>query len=612
MTADADRLEARLSGWEHFTELCETPNGRAELGTPDVVEALLNRDAIEEDARRGLIDAERLARADDRYRMAATSIRAKTQIALYGTEKAAAAWWWRAGADVPQSDEVLNVPRAADLKGVHEHTVRAAIGRGDLAARRLGRGFVMARSDVLAWQPRPVGRPPASPPHDPIFADFVTAIRGRDWVRADEAASRAREEPTNGERAAIVAHAQLASGATHEALEWIGRARGLGVPGVLEQALTVVQALALARLDQTDEAIRLLRDAVDARPDDIGAIGGLATVLWDTGATDEARNLLKDAIAGLENPGELEFLLAERLFRDGHLGSAMRHITRFREQHPVHSEALLLEGVILGQLGDDTNDSLAYEEALDLFEDSRLPASDQFVGITLGRLGRWKEALELSANLTTEARSLVVQAALLSALQRGGLESAVAAARLDQELGSNDPLARAILALAASSGEPGQARSLLTPGFGPYRSDDEATISTVAWIAAGQPGPAVSLLLGALHDPDATTTRLVLLAAAAIANDRPGEAEQALDRLASFDDEHGVLARVTLDLLRRKGRRAHAPGSETPSSAQIGARTATALVGRGAEGGTQTLHAELVDRLWGPGVVEAFASSKNH
>jgi excisionase family DNA binding protein len=611
MSADAGGVAARITAWELFTALIATPDGRAEVATPDLVEALLNRDALEEDLRRGLADAKRVERADERYRDVARLLHVTTHIALYRADRPTTAWWWSAGTDVPPSEEVLNVPGAAQLKGVHEHTVRAAIARGQLTARRLGRGFVIQRSDVLAWQPRGVGRPPIERPQDPVFVDFISAIKSQDWARADKAAERARQDPSNGERAAVVAHALYAQGGSHEVLEWIGRAKGAGIAPRGEPVLAVLHGLTLARLGRSQEALGVLRDATRARPDDPGPIGGLAAVLFDSGAAEEARALLEDAVARLDDPGDLEFLLSEQSFRAGHFGAAMRHVTRFRERHPVHPEAQLLEGVILGQLGDETEDSLAYEEALELFEESNLPQRAQFVAITLARLDRWKEAIETSVALDTEARSIVVRAALLSALRSGGLPAAFDAARLAQRLIGTDPLTRSLLALEASSAEPREAQGLLTAGFGRYGSDDEAAISTIAWIAAGQAGPAVTSLSKALDDPESSSTRLVLLARAASAAGWEKEAIQAFERIATFNDEVGVLAQVALQLLSTSNGEDRRSSAGVAAAAWIDADTAAALAGRGPERGTETLFEERAAEMWGQRVLETFASSKH-
>jgi tetratricopeptide (TPR) repeat protein len=283
----------------------------------------------------------------------------------------------------------------------------------------------------------------------------------------------------------------------------------------------------------------------------------------------------------------------------------MRHITRFRENHPVHSEAALLEGAILGQLGDDTEDALAYEQALALFEESALPESRQFSAITLARLGRWEEALNAAVSLNAEAQSLVVRAALVAALQGEGLEAAYAAARLVSDRIGASPLAQSLLALQQSAADPDAARAQLIHAIGPYRSDDEAVIATVAWIAAGQPGPAVSQLQRVLAEHGATPTRLILLAQAAVAARFDDEAMNALTRLATLDDSHAVLAKTFLTLLRRA-----AGEAESASEAiAIDANTASALTSRSPDPDDQTRVAKLLPHHWG--ALDSFVSPRS-
>ncbi|HUR84201.1 MAG TPA: helix-turn-helix domain-containing protein [Solirubrobacteraceae bacterium] len=52
----------------------------------------------------------------------------------------------------------LTVAQAAELAGVHQKTIRRAIDRGDLPARRPGgrRKIVVLEEDLLAWRDAPV------------------------------------------------------------------------------------------------------------------------------------------------------------------------------------------------------------------------------------------------------------------------------------------------------------------------------------------------------------------------------------------------------------------------------------------------------------------------
>lgn len=56
------------------------------------------------------------------------------------------------------NERALSVREAAALAGVHEKTIRRAIDRGDLCARRPGgrRKIVVLEPDLIAWRDEPV------------------------------------------------------------------------------------------------------------------------------------------------------------------------------------------------------------------------------------------------------------------------------------------------------------------------------------------------------------------------------------------------------------------------------------------------------------------------
>lgn len=61
-----------------------------------------------------------------------------------------------------EHDHLLTVPEVAERRKAHPHTVRAAIRAGELAAKRIGRQYVVRDIHADAWTPRPVGRPKES------------------------------------------------------------------------------------------------------------------------------------------------------------------------------------------------------------------------------------------------------------------------------------------------------------------------------------------------------------------------------------------------------------------------------------------------------------------
>lgn len=173
----ADQL---LEAWQRFVAILEDPTARSLIGTAEAVDGLLARSnlqrAVEADAH---LDLGELARSDNQYRDLAPRLLESTRIQLYGADQPVTDWWWRvaelAGEAMPGT--LINVADAAAEKRVHPHTVRSAINSGELPARRLGRAFLIQRSDFARWQPRPVGRPVTGPRReaDELLAAFNAA-----------------------------------------------------------------------------------------------------------------------------------------------------------------------------------------------------------------------------------------------------------------------------------------------------------------------------------------------------------------------------------------------------------------------------------------------------
>jgi len=59
-----------------------------------------------------------------------------------------------------EQDDYITAPEAALLLNYHRSSVDALIKRGELPARRISaRLYLLRRSDVLDFRPRPRGRP---------------------------------------------------------------------------------------------------------------------------------------------------------------------------------------------------------------------------------------------------------------------------------------------------------------------------------------------------------------------------------------------------------------------------------------------------------------------
>ncbi len=544
---------ALLEGWERFVEVLESDPSHAVISTADAVDALLARSMIEKAISAGEpIEQARLEIADQRYRLLAPALMAHTRVPLYAQEEGAEQWWWHVPASGTASD-IVDVATAAREKGVHPHTVRAAIRRRELPARTLGRTLLILRRDMEAWSPRTAGRPATSKvDSDGLLVAYLDAVTNNDATKARSLATALEQVAMTAARASAIAMGRLTEGRYDDVLEWVGRARGIGVKGKVAGALGMIRAIALQGLERGNEAIEEMNRVAEAVPDDPTVLGKFAEILWLNDRQERAEAIISNGLSRLSDPGELRLVRATLRFQADRAIEAYHDVLIFREQRPEHSWAMLLEGSILGRLGDLTNDAAAYSSAVSLFQKAIPTHGDTArvrLGIALGRLGRWTEAFDVAAELAgdQEQQSDVIRAALIGTLHSMDLNEAVRAARRSEETFGPTPLARAFLALhEVQQGRKDLALRLLSEDF---RSDgfvrpEVAAVATAAWIGAGQPDSAVSLLRVSLKTTDDPPKLLLLQARAAMAAGRLDELAVALKDLAEGSDEVAWIAQI--------------------------------------------------------------------
>jgi excisionase family DNA binding protein len=163
-------LGRMLSQWEEFTTSLRDEDIFEHLGTEEVVEALIGRSLLQEALDEGAEAEEsafyrRLAISDRAFATHAPIVVQNTRLSLYHDDDPPQHWWWRVDELVlgDRSQVLYSVPEAASAKGVHPHTVRAAVNSGALPARRLARGFLIHRRDLERWTPARRGRPRRRP-----------------------------------------------------------------------------------------------------------------------------------------------------------------------------------------------------------------------------------------------------------------------------------------------------------------------------------------------------------------------------------------------------------------------------------------------------------------
>lgn len=550
--SNLDSPEMLLASWESFVTLASSAQGRGLVATADAVEALIGRTMLARSMERGsALDLKRLANVDREYIRIAPSLWSSTRLGLYASDAAPQDWWWRVGLEGTEGSDVLDLSAAAQHKAVHVQTLRAAIHRGELPARRIGRTYWTLRRDLDQWRPRPVGRPRSSSP-DSELASFLGALEVGNAQRAQELAPLLAKAPTSGLRAAAVAIAESVADKPVDALEWIGRAKGL--TGRPAGALAMLKGIVLKQLGRYEDAVREFEVALKALPGDPVIVEALAEALELAGRPRVAGDVVRSAADVPGAPEELQFVAARVLFRCDEVIAALRYVERLRRGGDATREARILEGRILGRLGDLTGRLSAYEEASALFENAADddPEVQELLGYAVGRLGRWEEALSLAERLGTNSAAAreVGRVAIFGALQSSNLEAAFAAAREFERVVDPTPLTRAFraleLALTERKDEAIKTLSESYRGEG-FATVEEAAISTIAWVAAGQPNTAVSLLGPLVRPTDAPANLLILMTYAATEAGQMAASEDALSRLAESSSEAGFIAGITLD-----------------------------------------------------------------
>jgi len=430
-----------LEAWQRFVALLAEPEARPFVGTAEAVEALLARSALQRTLEGGAeLDAAVIAETDEHYRRQAGTLRDSTRVALYGSDQPVTDWWWRVAelADGPTGNAFVDVAAAAREKGVHPHTVRAAIHSEILPARRLGRTFLIHQRDLLRWQPRGVGRPSARPGRDgdELLAAFNAANTRQNWDRANAVAKLIAERPTTARRCLALALNSFNLRKHEEAVRWVDQARELGLDPRGQVTAAITAASSLLWLGRAEDAIAET-EGVEAPPDlelPLAAVRVDARIAQSdlSGARVEAKGLLK------RHPDEADpQLLAARVeFHGGDLVRALEHVVRFRSKAADLSEGLMLHGSILGKLGDALDDRGLYKQALHLFWRARPQEGWRAVariGLSLAKLGRWRPALRLARTLAQNGQTSAARELADSALKaaEGHADGAQLAAALD-------------------------------------------------------------------------------------------------------------------------------------------------------------------------------------
>lgn len=560
---DVASAPALLEAWRRFVALIEDPDTRPLIGTAETVDALLARSALQRAVDAGQpLDLVVLAATDAQFRAIAPTLLETTRIELYGHDQPVTDWWWRIPeiAQKGAGDQFADVAKAARLKGVHAHTVRAAIHAGELAARRLGRTFLIHERDLRVWQPRPVGRPATrrTLSEDTLLDSFNDAnIRG-DLERAHKVAKSIAAAPHSARRCIALSIDAFNQGDARTALRWADAANTYGVDRRGRAVLAITSSLAHLELNEPSNALAALADLsvpVELRTRYIASRVEVLMALQDLAA---AQVLARQSAEEFPNAPELRYLAARVDFHAGAPVHALRHVALYRQAAPKAGAGLMLHGQILGQLGDLLRDRSLYSEALALFR-AALPTegwrATTKIGLTAARLGRWRIPIRLAGRLQREAHSEaadeLIRIALGSAQASGKPKALRRAVALAEQVAGRSPwtaLHEAYLLGTAGDWMAASRRIDETPHD--RRSDpvELSALRSTALVAARREPEALELIenLPLAGTPFAVIPDLLRLRMAIERNDDDA-CHEILHRLADEQGPLGLLATVWIE-----------------------------------------------------------------
>jgi Flp pilus assembly protein TadD len=556
LTLDAprslDQVTELADAWRNFVDILGYEDAFEHLSTEDAVEALLARSLLEQylggasEVSPELLSG--IRSSDHGFRELAARLLENTKVALYSDRADDPShWWWRLEELVlgERGEALVSVPEAAEIKGVHPHTVRKAIHLGLLPARRLARGFLMRRGDLERWEPSSVGRPKRHGPADRLLEAFNEANTTGNWPRAHSIAAELMRDASSPRRRLAVAIDQFNAGSFEAAIKWSREVIEDSSSGPSAEIARIVAGRAHLALNRGAEAAVLLAEAKS--PPELRWLRdvALAEAYLAAGRPRQALGVSTHIVA---DRAEVLFVRARMEWHCNRIWSALESIVQFRTTRPDDLDGLMLHGAILGHVGDLASDRRAYATAYLLFRrvlrDTRSPDVYRLYGLTAARLGWWSRVRETVEYLRgfgdegTEAAQMIADAWLAFA---GTNESPKLAAQLDflvacvgdspgirreralQLIGSYAPLAEIEEAVSRAN----------------LPTDQEAVLRAIALASRGDPASALNLVRPLA--PNAPSAVLLTIARIAL---QVGNVDAARDALRSLERDDGPLARA--------------------------------------------------------------------
>ncbi len=605
VTTDAlDRLR-------RFTEALQ-PHLLDLIGTEDVVSALIDRSLVQDEMERGAEaspdDLVALDRIDRAFRAAAPTLLDRTDVALFKDDEPVTHWWWHIEQLVlgRASDLLLDVPKAAAAKGVHPHTIRAAIKNGHLPARRLARGFLVHRRDLERWQPRSVGRPRGTrqPEADTLLESFDDARAANDSRRAAQIAEAFARGPSTPRRHVALARHAFDNGDYEGALAAAREALGEELSSRERATARLIEGISLLGLGRPGEAKTALESVEepapsDARSTDLAGLvaAALAEAHLALGHRHRAVELARTAAERAPGVPELTYLLARMEWHADLAWDALEHVVAYRALRPDDDAGRLLHAAVAGLLGDRTGDEHWHRRVIEIVGPLAETSADamQSIGLAWTRLGRTSDAERVLQHLVgrsgddeaaTHGARQVADAIAISVARRHPDGATATIDRVEALVGRSAATGAARARIAASTGDveatcAGLGITLDQVGTaGP----EACQLVAIALINGGRGSEALLWLRRAAEGSEDPEIVAVAISGALACQD-PETAKLGLERLATREDVSGRQAETALELLpngESTGRAPESLASPAPGLAPVAAWAEADARGRAA------------------------------
>ncbi|MBI3745447.1 MAG: helix-turn-helix domain-containing protein [Chloroflexi bacterium] len=427
--------------------------------------------------------------------------------------------------------------------------IGAAFGTG--WAVSFGAGDLTEREDAT----RPIAT--IEPSGDALLDAFNTANTTGDTERAHRIALRIARDPSTARRRLAIALDAINRGDNKKALEGAQTALDLGLNARSASVARIVEGRALIGLKRPEDALEVLADVTDHL-----AVATRIEALIELDRADEAVNLGERLVADAdERSGALAAYSAARAYWHADRPfQALDQVVAYRVREPNDPVGTMLQGAILGYIGDSTGKMEPYRLAMELFRilPDEEPETWRLRAMTAARLGDWREALAAVSRTVALGTNRPPERASATKLVAECLDRVRDAEVLDQAL---DVVANEHL---LDEPELGRRRSLACAWRGDFAGSVRAIGHTIATLDRAAPADQVRCATALLVSnevkrafPILMRNREILsiphgqrfLARAALENNDLPVAEEALKRIAD-DGEEEAGTRVALDLLQ--------------------------------------------------------------